>query len=188
MTNPNVPHGCELCGWWVCARCGWVRPLASRFAAQSCSKCDGHIGHFEPVTHTAYHLRRDHDEEIERLRALGRSPVEQPRTQPPVVRTFESEEALETYVSAVNEGGESPRVAIVDSHGTPAVAFVAAPGGDDYYFGYDGFDYDPDTGLRHCHDCAECEPDSYCRTWARGWKPAFPVAALVPDTHDRAAR
>ena len=91
----------------------------------------------------------------------------------PSVLRFDTRDDLEEYVETqLNEQGIEPTVALIDSNGTPTIAYRTAPGGDDY-----GFEFCmsrlADTGVHHCCECSH--EGGECPEFSGEWAPTFPV-------------
>lgn len=92
----------------------------------------------------------------------------------PRLITFNTEKELHDHAEKLNIIGVSPDVPVIDSRGYAMLASRTAPGGDDWGFAYH---IPSDDGLMHCCGCSECGPK--CGYRNPGWKPFFPVTALV---------
>lgn len=70
-----LPEWCPMCGVWKCAKCGWTRTYANRFAKdpQTCGICHSEEGQMLPVRHME-HKARGHAKEYTRHVRQGLMP------------------------------------------------------------------------------------------------------------------
>jgi len=90
--------------------------------------------------------------------------------------TLENFDALDEFLSSLNEAGIHPDLPFIDAHGIASIAHGMAPSGDDWAIGYES-PRDPDSGMPHCCECLEHAPvDCYA---GATWEPTFPIVGLV---------
>ncbi len=106
----------------------------------------------------------------------------------PIIKQFNVEAELIGYVDALNDAGEWPEIAIIDSSGVAALVCLQAPGGDGWGMAYYGTN-DEDGYIRGEIDTSGfVEPRRYIDSWQKAigdWEPRWPVLALAIPKGDQ---